>query len=69
MIYSPSGQLINKHEPYKIELGVLSFSAAFDGFLAVAFFDEKIRILSSFNWKIIDEVTLNSQLQESTVVT
>ena len=59
-IYSPSGNLIEKHEPYNGALGARIASFSPNGkYLAVGFNDNKVRIYNAITWKIVSELNHN----------
>lgn len=59
-VYSPTGNLIEKHEPYTGALGARISSFSPNGrYFAVGFNDNKVRLYNSITWKQISELNHN----------
>ena len=66
LVYSPTGNLIAKHEPYEISLGIKSVNMSPNGnYLAVGFYDQNVRLYNHMSWKLITEFNHVEKLSDT----
>jgi len=65
LIYSPTGNLIQVHEPYKLTLGVKNMNMSPNGhYLTAGFYDGAVRIYNHITWKLIIDLEHPSNIND-----
>jgi hypothetical protein len=67
LIYSPTGNLLATHEPYKFNLGIKTFNMSPNGhYLALGFYDQCVRLYNHISWQLIIDLQHERAINDST---